>query len=226
MKTMLISGGSDGLGKALAEHFKEKYQVVILANNPEGTCKEAEDIGCDCIVADVSDYKQVETAVETLVKKYNSIDYLINCAGLWIEGNLEDNDPERIKNVMNVNALGTINLVHAILPHMKEKKSGRIVNVISQAGLYIKAERAVYNASKWAITGFTNSLALELVGSGVTVSGFYPGAMKTKLFEKAGIQKDTTKQMELSDAVRAVDFIIETPDGLTIPELGIKMANY
>jgi hypothetical protein len=107
---------------------------------------------------------------------------------------------------------------------MKKEKGCRIINVISQAGLSFKKERSIYYASKWAITGFTKAMAEELAGSGVAITGFYPGPMKTGLFAKAGIGKDTSSYMELPSVVRAIEFIVETPNELTIPELGIKPA--
>jgi len=224
MKTILISGGSDGLGKAVALKLSKKYNVVILANDPDKIEQAAKEIGCDFKVADVTDYSSINNAVSEVIKKYKAIDYLINSAGLWIEGLLETNEPEKIRKVMDVNATGTIFLTHAVLPYMKKEKSGRIINIISQAGLEAKTERSVYMSSKWAITGFTKALAVELAGSGITVTGFYPGRMKTKLFAKAGIEKDMTNFLELVDVVRAVEFIVETPDELTIPEFGIKSA--
>src|SRR4051812_44921183 len=113
MKTILISGGSDGLGKALATQFSKKYEVIILSHNKEKTSKAAKEIGCDFVVADVSDYKSVEKAVATVLKKYKTIDCLINNAGVWIEGPLEKNDPKEIARVINVNTTGTIFLAKA-----------------------------------------------------------------------------------------------------------------
>ena len=226
MKTILISGGSQGLGRALAERFVKKYNVVILARNPGKTEQAGQEIGCDFVVADVGNYEQVENAVTSVIKKFRTIEYVINNAGLWIQGPLDSNDPARIKEVIDTNTTGTIFLTRAVLPYMKEVKKGKIINIISQSGLYGKAERSVYHASKWAITGFTKSLQMELAGSDITVTGFYPGSMKTQLFESAGIEKASSRFMELPDAVRALEFIVETPDDITIPELGIKPTYY
>ncbi|MEK7172403.1 MAG: SDR family oxidoreductase [Patescibacteria group bacterium] len=229
MKTILISGGSSGLGQATAEKLAKKYKVVILAPDAKRIKEVAAKIGCDFQVADVTDYGQLEGAVEETIKKHGGIDVLINNAGIWIEGNLETNDPERIQKTMAVNAVGTMLLTRAVLPHMKKAGRGRIINVISQAGLTAKPERSVYNGSKWAITGFTKSLATELTGSGITVTGFYPGAMKTNLFASAGVKKNEekySKYMELADVVRALEFVVETPEELEIPELGIKPGWY
>lgn len=223
---ILISGGSEGLGYAIAEKFSKIHTVIILARNAQKTKKAAKELGCDFVIADVSDTGQVARAVSAVIKKHKKIDYLVNNAGLWIEGPLEKNNPKRIKEVIDVNTTGTILLTRSVLPYMRARKRGRIIMVNSQSGFYGKGERSVYNASKWAITGFTKSLQMELAGSAITVTGFYPGSMKTKLFEKAGIKKDTSKAMTVADAVRAVQFILETPDDLAIPEISIKPTYY
>ena len=225
-KLILISGGADGFGKATAEKLSKKYKIVILDLDAPKTAQVAKRIGCDFAVADVTDYKQLDIATSSIIKKYKKIDCLINNAGLWIEGSLETNDPARIKRVFDVNTTGTVLLTRAVLPYMKKVKRGRIINVISQAGLTAKVERSIYNASKWGVTGFTKSLAADLVGSGITVTGFYPGMMKTNLFKSAGSKREMAGAMKLPDVVRAIEFILETPDDLAIPELGIKPAWY
>lgn len=225
-KVILISGGSDGLGKALAASLAKQHDVIILANRPEETAAAAAAAGCDYVVADVTDASALVAAVVEVLAKHGHVDCLVNNAGIYLEGPFEDADPVRIKAVMEVNTLGTMYLTRAVLPAMKAARAGRIVNVVSQAGLYARAGYPVYSASKWAITGFTKSLAEELKPTGITVCGFYPGPMKTKIFEKAGVEEDMSGFIELADAVRALEFIIETPDALAIPELGINPGYY
>ena len=226
MKTILISGGGRGFGRVLAEQFSKKYNVVILVRDPEKAAQAAKEIGCDFVVADVKNYEQVERAVDLIISRYTSVDYLINNAGFWISGLLEENNPSQIEEVIDTSLTGTIFLTRAVLPYMKKARKGRVINVISQAGLYGRAERSVHHASKWAVTGFTKSLQVELAGSGVTVSGFYPGSMKTRQFIDTTLKKNPSRFMEFSDAARAVEFIVETPGDMNIPELGIKPAYY
>lgn len=221
MKTILITGGSDGLGKALATDLAKDYAVVILADDAGQCSAVAAELDCSEVVADVSDYAQVEKAVEDLVAKHGGIDVLINCAGVWMEGPLEVADPARIEAVVRVNTLGTIFATRAALPHMKQKGSGRIVNIVSQDGLKPKVFHAAYCASKWAVTGFTKTLAEELRGSGVSVSGIYPGPMKTKLFEKGGVERDMSDYLDPAEVVRAIRFAIESPGNVAIPEIGV-----
>lgn len=221
-KIILISGGSDGLGLATAKALNKANTVIILS--PEKSkCEEIKKyFDIDFVVADVTKESEVVKAVNHIIKKYGRIDTLINNAGIWIEGKLEDNEFERMKKVFDVNVLGAMNLSQKVIPHMKKVKIGRIVNVVSQAGLYPKLERSVYHASKYALRGFTDSLAIELAPHGIAVSGFYPDKMNTHFFDKAGNKKDTKNFIELDQAVRAIEFIVETDDNLNIPELGIK----
>lgn len=221
-KIILISGGSDGLGLASAKALNKENTVIILS--PEKSkCEEIKKyFDIDFVIADVTKESEVLKAVNNVIKKYGKIDTLINNAGIWIEGRLEDNQYERMKKVFDVNVLGAMNLTQKVIPHMKKLKKGRIVNVVSQAGLYPKAERSVYHASKYALRGFTDSLAIELAPLGIAVSGFYPDKMNTHFFAKAGNKKDAKNFIEVDQAVRAIEFIVETDENLNIPELGIK----
>jgi len=221
-KIILISGGSDGLGLATAKVLNKENTVVILSPKKE-KCKEVKKyFDIDYVVADITKESEVEEAVKNVIKKYGRIDALINNAGIWIEGNLEDNEYKTIKEVFEVNVLGAINLTQKVIPYMKKIKRGRVVNVVSQAGLYPKAERSVYHASKYALRGFTDSIAIELAPFGIAVSGFYPDKMNTNFFAKAGCKKDMKNYIEVDEAVRAIEFIVETSENLNIPELGIK----
>lgn len=221
-KVILISGGSDGLGLAAAKVLNKMNTVIILA--PEKSkCEEIKKyFDIDFVIADVTKENEVEKAIKNVIKKYGRIDTLINNAGIWIEGQLEDNKYERIKKVFEVNVLGAMNLTQKVLPYMKKVKRGRIVNVVSQAGLYPKAERSVYHASKYALRGFTDSLAIELAPHSIAVSGFYPDKISTHFFAKAGDSKNMTNYIKVEEAARAIEFIVESGEKLNITELGIK----
>jgi len=221
-KVVLISGGSDGLGKEAARALAVGSQVVILARNEDRLKATAAEIGCDHVVADVRDYDSVESAVNQVIKKYGQIDCLINNAGIWIEGALNLNEATAIKDAMEINALGVIYVAKAVVPVMKEKGAGLIINVISDSGLTAKKEKTVYCASKWAVTGFTKSLEAELAPYGIRVSGFYPGKMRTGFFAKKGVTKSFDNALELAPAVRALKFLVESEDDVVIPSLEIK----
>jgi short-subunit dehydrogenase len=221
-KIILISGGSDGLGLATARALSQLNTVIILSPDKEKLVEIKKFFDIDYVVADVTKEKEVEKAVKDIIKKYGRIDVLINNAGIWIEGKVEENDFARMQKVFDVNVLGYMLLTQKVLPYMKKIKSGRIISVVSQAGLYPKAERSVYHASKYAVRGFIDSLAIEVAPYNISICGFYPDKMNTHFFEKAGNKKQIKNYIDVNEAVRCLQFIVETKDNLSIPELGIK----
>ena len=155
----------------------------------------------------------------------NKIDVLINNAGLWIQEELDTNDSDRIKSVIEVNLLGTINVSKAVIPSMKANKDGLIININSLAGINHKAERVVYNASKWGVTAFSKSLQDEVAKYGIRVTDVMPGMMKTEMFSRMNIEKNMANGLDTKEVARLIKFIIDTPSDVMIPEVGIKNIN-
>ena len=224
-KTILITGGSDGLGKTLAEVLSKENDVVVLATNESKLIKVATENNCTYKVCDVSNYDQVEKCIAEIVEKTDKIDVLINNAGLWIQEELAINDSRRVNAVVDVNLLGVINCSKAVIPFMKQNNDGLIININSQAGINHKAERVVYNATKWGVTGFSKSLADEVAKYGIRVSNVMPGMMKTDMFNKLSIKKNMANGIDTKDVARLIKFIIDTPKEVMIPEVGIKNIN-
>ena len=224
-KTIIITGGSDGLGKTLTETFSKENNVIILATNEEKMNLVAKENNCFYKVCDVSNYDVVEKAINEIVKEYNKIDVLINNAGLWIQEELDVNNSNRIKSVIEVNLLGTINVSKAVIPSMKANKDGLIININSQAGINHKAERVVYNASKCGVTGFSKSLQDEVAKYGIRVTDVMPGMMKTEMFSRMNIEKNMVNGLDTKEVARLIQFIIDTPSDIMIPEIGIKNIN-
>lgn len=219
MKTIVITGGSDGLGRALAESLSSENKVIILARNEAALHMIAANTGAEYITCDVRDAKSVREAFEQI----ESIDVLINNAGVIVNGDLTETSDEVIANVITTNTIGGIYVAKAALKIMKQQKSGRIINVISQAGITAKANRSVYNASKWALTGFTKAIEEEAKEYGVLVTGFYPGTIRTELFSKAGLEIKGPV-LNTDDAVGAIKYILSLSNDVAVPELGIKPA--
>ena len=105
---------------------------------------------------------------------------------------------------------------------LKKQNSGFIINIILQAGLYGKAERSVYSASKFAITGFTKSIQPELAKYNIAVTGIYPGKLNTRLFEKAGVTKTMTDALHPNEIAKVIEFLLSFPNSVVFPEIGIK----
>lgn len=108
---------------------------------------------------------------------------------------------------------------------MKNNKEGLIININSQAGINHKAERVVYNATKWGVTGFSKSLQDEVAKYGIRVTNVMPGMMKTNMFKKMNIQKNMDNGLDTKEVARLIKFIIDTPSDVMIPEVGIKNIN-
>ena len=204
-KVMVITGGSDGLGKSIAEKLaqNEENEVVILSNQQDKLTDAAIETNSDYQVCDVTNHVSVETAINNILQKYKKIDVLINNAGVWLAGDL------------------------AVLPSMYENKKGLIINVCSQASFDSDDFSTVYNASKWAMRGFNRSIQKDLSKKGIKVTGFYPGFMQTNIFKKAGNDYDTSTGLETEKVAKAIEFIISCDDDVIIPEFGIKdIENY
>ena len=231
MKHVLVTGGSDGLGKVSAKKLKEAgFKVTILSRDEQRTKAVAEEIGCEYVVADVSDHEMVGKALARATKVSGQVDVLINNAGIWIQGPIEDDDPKKIKRTLEVNTLGPIYCTQAVIPNMKKRRSGRIINVISQGGLYAKSERGSYGTSKWGLTGFTRSMQAELKPFNISVVGLFPSALKSpmkhSIFSKAGNARDMSKGLDPAVVADAIVYICKLPDGINVTEFGIESLEY
>ena len=224
-KTIVITGGSEGLGKTLATDLVKDSNVIILAINENKLKEVSNNLNCEYYVCNVKDYHEVEEVINNILDKYEQIDVLINNAGLWIQDELDENDSDRIMDVIEVNLLGVINCTKAVIPSMKINKDGLIINVNSQAGINYKAERTVYNASKWGVTGFSKSLQSELAKYDIRITNLMPGMMITDMFSKVNVEKDMTNGLDTKEVARVVRFLIDTPKDVMIPEIGIKHIN-
>lgn len=222
-KVILITGGSEGLGYETAKILASSDTVVIVSENEESLKRAAAELKCNYYVCDVRKSDNIRETVKKIVGEYGKIDCLINNAGIFLEGKLEENPIESIRNVVDVNIFGLIAFTREVVPQMKKQKSGLIINISSIGGLFAKAEKAVYNASKFAVTGFTRAIESELKGDGIRVTGIFPDRLRTKLFAKAGLQRDFSKgTLEPSEVAKSIAFIVSLPETTVITELGIK----
>ena len=220
-KIIVITGGNDGLGLAIARKLNNE-KVIIVSQNEKKLINVSKELNCDYRVCDVTDYNQVENAINSILEEYKRIDVLINNAGVWLAGDLEETDYERISKCIDVNTKGPIYMTKVVLNSMYKNKEGLIINVCSQASFNDDDFSTVYNASKWAMRGFNRSISKVASKKGVKITGFYPGFMKTNLFKKAGNDYDTSTGLETEKVANAIEFIINCNDDIFIPELGIK----
>ena len=189
--TVLITGASQGIGKATALLFAQQgYQVVLAARQVDRLkllADEMERAGFSALAVptDVKDPDQVDNLVKTAIKKYSAIDILINNAGIYISGPVEQFTLEDWHQAIDTNLWGYIHTIHALLPHFLERRSGTIVNIDSVGGKVVIPYLVPYCTSKFAIAGLTQSLQSELAPKGIQVCGIYPNLIKTDFMERA-----------------------------------------
>ncbi len=187
-KTVIITGASKGIGAATAILFAEKgYNVVINYNNSVESARllqrSLSENGYNVIAlkANVTNRKEVDLMVKETLYRFGSIDVLINNAGISQQSLFTDISEYDWDNMMNVNLKGVFNCTQAVLPHMIDKKSGKIINMSSIWGITGGSCEVHYSAAKAGIIGFTKALAKELGPSGITVNCIAPGVIDTNM---------------------------------------------
>lgn len=189
--TLLITGASEGIGKATALVFAQNgYNVVLAAREPQRLNSVAQDICAKggnalAVPMDVTDPQQVNTLVEKALTAYGHIDVLVNNAGICSSGLMEKTSLEDWHKVIDVNLWGYVHTIQALLPQFLERKAGTIVNVGSFGGKVPLPYMTLYCTSKYAITGLTETLRLELEAKGIQVCGVHPSATKTGFIKRS-----------------------------------------
>jgi 3-oxoacyl-[acyl-carrier protein] reductase len=224
-KVAIVTGGSEGLGLSIVKKLiSEGCSVHIISRTKSKQEKVVSEISNENLFihqSDVSNYGEVLDAINSI----GDVDILINNAGLWLEGNLESNEAESISKVIDVNVKGVIYSTKAVLPVMKNKNDGYILNVSSTSGLKGREGQSVYVASKFAVTGFTESLKEDLKATNIKVVGFYPGGMNTTLFEKAGFPKKNSDWMDTEKVADIIVSILKIDDSMILDHVVLNKRN-
>ena len=184
--TVLVTGGTRGIGKACCEKFLKKgYNVIAtyVSNEEKASMMMAEHTGENFIAAkcDVSDYESVKALFGFIGNRYGGVDVLVNNAGISMQKMLCDTTRDDWERIMNVNVGAMYNTVNCATPYMVNKKYGKIVNVSSIWGICGASCEVAYSASKAAVIGFTKALAKELGPSGICVNCVAPGVIDTEM---------------------------------------------
>jgi NADP-dependent 3-hydroxy acid dehydrogenase YdfG len=219
---IVITGGSRGFGLAMAEKLHKQHTCILLARASEALTEAGQKLDCPIYVCNVAEANEVDRTIKTIEASHGPIDILINNAGIWIEGALETNSYEMIEQVIKTNILGVMYPAKAVIGAMKARKQGLIINISSQSGFKTKANRSIYQATKWAVRGFSHSLLEEARPFGVRVTTVYPGTADTGFFEHSEKQIDPEKALRAEDVAETVAWIIAQPPSLVFPEVGLK----
>ncbi|MGI6664458.1 MAG: elongation factor P 5-aminopentanone reductase [Christensenellaceae bacterium] len=186
-KTVLITGGSRGIGAAMARAFgRDGWQVAINYNENKVAAEEvAAEIGANAAVfgANVSKETEAEALIIRTKEVFGGIDLLINNAGVSSFGLFTDFTDEEARRVMDINFFGACNMLRYVLPEMVSRKKGSVINIASVWGIAGASCESIYAASKAALISLTKSLAKELGPSGIRVNAIAPGVIATDMHE-------------------------------------------
>ena len=197
-KVVLITGGTRGIGKSVAERFaKEGYNLVLnyVSENTdiESIKNNFKEYGNEVLIlkADVSKFDECENLVKETISKFGKIDVLVNNAGITKDGLIAMMKEEAFDRVIDINLKGTFNVTKNVVPYMMKKRSGKIVNVSSVVGVSGNAGQCNYAASKAGIIGFTKSIAKELASRNILANCVAPGFIDTDMTE---VLNDSVKE--------------------------------
>ncbi len=191
-KNAIVSGGSQGIGAAIASEFgRQGANVCLLYRKHEETAQnlaaEIQKLGSKAIAVkcDISSFDEARKVVETTVEQFGSVDILVNNAGMNWDGVSWKMSEEQWDRVIEVNLKGYFNFTRHVAPLLKTQKSGKIINVTSINGLRGKFGQSNYSASKAGIIGYTKAIAKELGAFGVNVNAVAPGLIETAMLKES-----------------------------------------
>ena len=205
-KVVFLTGASSGIGEGLALALAQRRAVLgLVARRREQLAKlakacEAKGATAFVYACDVTDAKALQEAAEGMRREFGHIDIMIANAGVsGADEATRAYDPEGVRNVIDINLLGAVNAVHAVLPKMLERGSGQLVAISSLAGIRGLPRSAAYSASKAGMTAFFESVRIDTLGKGIDVTIIQPGFIETPL--TAGRTHNMPFLMKLDDAI-------------------------
>ena len=175
-KVAIVTGGASGIGRALCQALAERGAIVVSID-----IKPDSNDSWQTVKADVSNFEQLNSAVQEVFKRHGRLDFMFNNAGIAVVGEVRDTTPEHWRKVLDVNLMGVIHGTLAAYAVMIPRRSGHIVNVSSVTGLMPTPALAPYGTTKWAIIGFTQSLRPEAATFGIKVSVACPSLTRTNI---------------------------------------------
>jgi len=181
-KVWLITGCSTGFGRAFAKTVLAGGYSVAVASRKTSDIQDIVDAYPNTALAvklDVSKTDEIKAAVKATIDRFGKIDVLLNNAGIGYFGAIEESDDVETRRMFEINFFGLANLTKEVLPHLRSQKSGHIINVASIGGLTSYPALAYYNATKYAVDGFSEALSKEVSHLGIKVTIVAPGAFRT-----------------------------------------------
>lgn len=181
-KVWFITGCSTGFGRYLAKEVLSQGNFCVVTSRNTGDIQDIAAMYPDTsimLALDVTKPAQIKSAVAAAIEKFERIDVLVNNAGIGYFGSIEESEEERVRNMFEINVFGLANMTKAVLPQMRLQRSGHILNVASIGGLRAFPGIGFYNATKFAVDGYSESLAKEVAPIGIKVTVIAPSGFRT-----------------------------------------------
>jgi len=238
MRKVVITGAANGVGKAVAKLLKSE-KLILIDIDEENLKYLANELNAIYYICDVTDEKRVEEVIKDIENKFKKIDCLINCAAMWISGDMSKlqqpiydnmNSYERIKKVIDTNVFGTIAMIKGIFPIMQKQGKGQIININSQSGVMCEPPFPIYNATKHSTNAFRKAIQDDLARNNIKITDVCPGLIKTDFYIRAN-NKLSDEIMETGltpdDVAKTVKYVFDLPHEITIPSIEVRhIKNY
>lgn len=233
LPVVIITGASSGIGRAAAISLAQRGDVRLAL---VGRSRERlDDVATQCgqvevltIPLDLGSSANARLTIDHVLERWGRLDTLIVNAGLYLGGDMADADPVLVDELLGINVTGSIQLVRAALPHMKQAGCGDILIVTSVAGYQDIHWEPVYSASKHAMVSFTHTLRKQLVGTGIRVMSIGPGVVLTELWgygqdedDRIATEVEARRGIEVQQVIDAILFMLDRPAHVTIRDLVI-----
>jgi len=209
-KVSIVTGGSSGIGKAIATTFAREGSHLVLASNIESELetakqeiRDASPVQVGTFLADVSLPEDVDNMVDFTLAEYSTIDILVNCAGIYGPiGLITDINADDWIKTININLYGTFLCMKAVLPTMIEKKKGKIVNMSGGGGVSPFPRFSAYGTSKAGVIRLTETIANEVKGHNIDINAIAPGAVNTRFLDQAMAAGEAAGKDFLAKAIK------------------------
>jgi short-subunit dehydrogenase len=220
VKAALVTGGSSGIGLALARMLREDgYELTLVARRPEPLEEAARELGAHAVPANLSDPDECVRAVAVHAERYGEMSVLVNSAGIGIGGSFAAQDAKRIALQLDVNVRATLLVTREALPLLR-RSHGHVITLASIAGTIPTPGLAVYGATKAALIAFTNSLNREEEEHGVRATAISPAFVATRMTDWTGLPPE--EQISTADVVELVRAVLRLSPKARVPNIVVE----
>jgi len=227
---IVVTGASSGIGRAVAQRFKERGHPLLLLARREKLLQQLQSDRVMCKKVDVTDLKTFKIAVEEAQQKFGKVGCLINNAGVMLLGLIQEQNPAEWKQMFDVNVMGVLHGMHIVLPGMIQRREGTIFNVSSIAGKTVFPNHAAYCGTKFAVHAITENVRQEVAQYNIRLVTIAPGVVETELLshttssEIKSTYVEWKKQMggqglQAEDIANAIIYAYEQPSSVCLREI-------